>query len=67
LWIEGSEMTLCVRLADDNDPANHTIDITTEEQVFTPVQRYQASSGSRGSPSSTQGPASQCRSAGSSR
>jgi RNA polymerase sigma factor (sigma-70 family) len=27
-------MTLYVRLADDDDPANHTIDITTEEQAL---------------------------------
>ena len=34
-------MTLHIRLENDDDPANHTIEITTEEQVFAPAQRYQ--------------------------
>jgi hypothetical protein len=42
VWIESNGMTLHVRLADDDDPAKHTIEITTEEQVFAPAQRYQA-------------------------
>ena len=29
-------MTLHIRLANDDDPAKHTIEITTEEQVFSP-------------------------------
>jgi hypothetical protein len=42
VWIESNGMTLHIRLANDDDPANHTIEITTEEQVFTPAERYQA-------------------------
>ena len=34
-------MTLHIRLANDDDPANHTIEITTQEQVFAPAKRYQ--------------------------
>jgi hypothetical protein len=42
LWIESNGMTLHIRLANDDDPANRVIEITTEEQVFTPAERYQA-------------------------
>ncbi len=42
VWIESNGMTLHIRLANDDDPANHTIEITTEEQVFAPADRYQA-------------------------
>lgn len=42
LWIESNGMTLHIRLANDDDPANHTIEITTQEQVFAPAQRHQA-------------------------
>jgi hypothetical protein len=42
VWIESNGMTLHIRLANDDGPANHTIEITTREQVFTPAQRYQA-------------------------
>ena len=42
VWIETNGMALHIRLANDDAPANHTIEITTEEQVFTPAQRYQA-------------------------
>jgi len=41
VWIEPNGMTLHIRLANDDDPAKHTIEITTEEQVFSPAQRYQ--------------------------
>ena len=41
VWIESNGMTLHIRLANDEAPAKHTIEITTEEQVFTPAQRYQ--------------------------
>ncbi|HXS75188.1 MAG TPA: right-handed parallel beta-helix repeat-containing protein [Terracidiphilus sp.] len=41
VWIEPNGMTLHIRLANDDDPAKHTIEITTQEQVFSPVQRYQ--------------------------
>ena len=42
VWIEPNGMTLHIRLANDDDPANHTIEITNQEQVFVPAQRYQA-------------------------
>ncbi len=42
VWIESNGMTLHIRLANDDDPAKHTIEITTEEQVFAPADRYQA-------------------------
>jgi hypothetical protein len=42
VWIESNGMTLHIRLANDDDPASHTIEITTKEQVFTPAERYQA-------------------------
>ena len=41
VWIETNGMSLHIRLADDDDPSKHTIEITTEEQVFSPAQRYQ--------------------------
>jgi parallel beta-helix repeat protein len=41
VWIEPNGMTLHIRLANDEDPAKHTIEITTQEQVFAPAQRYQ--------------------------
>lgn len=40
-WIEPNGMTLHIRLANDDDPAKHTIEITTQEQIFSPAQRYQ--------------------------
>ena len=42
VWIEPDGMTLHIRLANDDDPANHVIEITNQEQVFVPAQRYQA-------------------------
>jgi parallel beta-helix repeat protein len=42
VWIEPNGMTLHIRLANDEDPAKHTIEITTQEQVFTPADRYQS-------------------------
>ena len=42
VWIESNGMTLHIRLANDDDPARHTIEITTEEQVFSPLERYQS-------------------------
>jgi len=41
VWIEPNGMTLHIRLANDDDPASHTIEVTTQEQVFAPAQRYQ--------------------------
>jgi hypothetical protein len=40
VWIEPNGMTLHIRLANDEDPARHTIEITTQEQVFSPAERY---------------------------
>ncbi len=42
VWIEPNGMTLHIRLANDDDPAKHTIEITTKEQVFSPADRYQS-------------------------
>ena len=42
VWIEMNGLTLHIRLANDDDPARHTIEITTREQVFAPAKRYQA-------------------------
>lgn len=42
VWIEMNGLTLHIRLANDDDPAKHTIEITTREQVFSPAKRYQA-------------------------
>lgn len=41
VWIEPNGITLHIRLANDDDPASHTIEITNQEQVFSPAQRYQ--------------------------
>jgi len=42
VWIEMNGMTLHIRLANDDDPSKHTIEITTEEQVYSPAERYQS-------------------------
>ena len=42
VWVEMNGMTLHIRLADDADPADHTIEITTQEQLFSPADRYQS-------------------------
>jgi parallel beta-helix repeat protein len=42
VWIETNGMTLHIRLANDDDPAKHVIEITTQEQLFSPAQRYQS-------------------------
>ena len=42
VWIESNGMTLHIRLANDDDPSRHTIEITTQEQVFSPLERYQS-------------------------
>ena len=34
VWIEMNGMTLHIRLANDDDPAKHVIEITTQEQSF---------------------------------
>ena len=38
-WIEANGMTLHVRLPGDDAPDRHSIEITTKEQVFTPLER----------------------------
>jgi hypothetical protein len=47
VWIEMNGLTLHIRLANDDDPAKHTIEITTREQVFSPAKRSRASRLSR--------------------
>jgi hypothetical protein len=42
VWIETNGMTLHIRLANDDDPAKHVIEITTQEQIFSPAQRFQS-------------------------
>ena len=42
VWIEPNGMTLHIRLANDDDPARHVIEVTTQEQIFSPAQRYQS-------------------------
>ncbi len=42
VWVEPNGMTLHIRLANDDNPASHTIEITTQEQVFAPAKRYQS-------------------------
>ena len=42
VWIEMNGLTLHIRLANDDDPSKHTIEITTQEQIFSPAQRYQS-------------------------
>ncbi len=34
VWIEPNGMTLHIRLANDDDPANHVIEITTRSRCF---------------------------------
>jgi hypothetical protein len=42
VWVEPNGMMLHIRLANDDDPAKHTIEITTQEQIFSPAPRYQS-------------------------
>ncbi len=42
VWIETNGMTLHIRLANDDDPARHVVEITTQEQIFSPAKRYQS-------------------------
>ncbi|WP_442888270.1 right-handed parallel beta-helix repeat-containing protein [Congregicoccus parvus] len=41
-WVEPHGQRLHIRLAGDADPADHTIEITTQEQLFAPAERYQS-------------------------
>ncbi len=42
VWVETNGMSLHIRLADDSDPADHTIEIVTQEQIFSPARRHQS-------------------------
>ena len=41
-WIESDGLALHIRLADDDDPAKHVIEITNQQQLFSPAKRYQS-------------------------
>jgi hypothetical protein len=38
-WVEHNGLTIHVRLANEDTPANHTIELVIKEQVFTPAER----------------------------
>ncbi|WP_263418166.1 right-handed parallel beta-helix repeat-containing protein [Terriglobus albidus] len=42
VWVESDGLTLHIRLANDDDPAKHVIEITNEESVFSPAKPYQS-------------------------
>lgn len=42
VWVESDGLTLHIRLADDDDPAKHVIEITNQESVFSPAKPYQS-------------------------
>ncbi len=42
VWVESDGLTLHIRLAHDDDPAKHVIEITNEESVFSPAKPYQS-------------------------
>jgi hypothetical protein len=42
VWVESDGLTLHVRLANDEDPSKHVIEITNQESVFSPAKPYQA-------------------------
>lgn len=39
-WVEHNGLTIHVRLANEDAPANHTIELVIREQVFMPSERY---------------------------
>ncbi len=41
-WVESDGLTLHIRLANDDDPSKHVIEITNEESVFSPAKPYQS-------------------------
>jgi hypothetical protein len=41
-WVESDGLTLHIRLANDDDPSKHVIEITNQESVFSPAQPYQS-------------------------
>ena len=42
VWAESNGLTLHVRLANDDDPSRHMIEITNQESVFSPAKPYQS-------------------------
>ena len=42
VWVESDGLTLHIRLANDDDPAKHIIEITNQESVFSPAKLYQS-------------------------
>ncbi|HKO19778.1 MAG TPA: right-handed parallel beta-helix repeat-containing protein [Acidobacteriaceae bacterium] len=42
VWVESDGLTLHIRLANDDDPSKHTVEITNEESVFSPAKPYQS-------------------------
>jgi hypothetical protein len=42
VWVESDGLTLHIRLANDDDPAKHVIEITNQESVFSPAKPYQS-------------------------
>jgi len=41
-WVESDGLTLHIRLANDDDPSKHEIEITNEESVFSPAKPSQS-------------------------
>jgi hypothetical protein len=39
-WVESDGLTLHIRLANDDDPSTHVIEITNQQSVFFPAQPY---------------------------
>ncbi|HEX8711928.1 MAG TPA: DUF1565 domain-containing protein, partial [Terracidiphilus sp.] len=42
VWVESDGLTLHIRLANDDDPSRHVIEITNQESVFSPAKPYQS-------------------------
>ena len=42
VWVESDGLTLHIRLANDDDPSKHVIEITNEESVFSPAKPSQS-------------------------
>lgn len=42
VWVESDGLTLHIRLANDDDPSKHVIEITNQESVFSPAKPYQS-------------------------
>ena len=39
-WVEHNGLTIHIRLANDDSPANHTVELVIREQVFMPGEKY---------------------------